>query len=231
MNGTPLPYLPANDSWVMLLVLAFLLASCHILAYDHALLGEELKKIFVPGQDNRSTRQATSSSMRHFLFLQVQTALLVALIFTCCTWGIRPKPSTFYQNILHFSLLAAVVFACSAIRILLYMLVGWIFFRKEQAASWMRCYFTLENIISFCLLAVALLCIYTDIEPRKCVTAGLVLLFLLKSLLFFKGIYLFSLPVVSRFYFILYLCALEIVPIIFTVSGLHAANNILSLNI
>ncbi|MGI6220117.1 MAG: DUF4271 domain-containing protein [Bacteroidaceae bacterium] len=231
MNGTPLPYLPVSDSWIMLLTLLFLLVSCHILAYDHASLGAEIKKVFVPHHDNQGIPQATASEMRHFLFLQVQTAILAALLFVCYAWGIRPRPGTFYQNLLHFSIFAAIVFACCTMRTLLYMLIGWIFFRKEQAASWMRCYFTTENIFSFCLLIIVLLCIYADIEPQKCVIAGLIVLFLLKSLLFFKGIHLFSLSPISRLYFILYLCALEIIPIIFAVSGLYAANNTSSLNI
>lgn len=231
MNGTPLPYLIADDSWIMLLMLCFLLFSGLVLFSDHALIGEEIKKVFIPQHALGPSQQATSSEMRHFFFLQVQLAVLVALLFANCAWGIRQKPCTFYQNLLYFSLFAAVVFLCSTLRTFLYMLIGWIFFQKKQTDSWMRCYFTTESILSLCLLVIVLLCIYADFEAGKCVIASLIVLFLLKSLLFFKGIHLFSLPPLSRLYFILYLCALEIIPILLAVWGLHAVNNTLSLNL
>ena len=81
MNGTPLPYLPASDSWVTLLMLLCILFSLHILSSDRFALGQEVKKVFMPRHENVDLRQATSSEMRHFLILQGQTALLAALLF------------------------------------------------------------------------------------------------------------------------------------------------------
>lgn len=231
MNGTPLPYLPASDSWVTLLMLLCILFSLHILSCDRFALVQEVKKVFMPRHENVDLRQATSSEMRHFLILQGQTALLAALLFVESAWGIREKPCHFSENLLPLFSFASVVLACSALRVFVYMLIGWIFFQKRQTDAWLRCYFATESLLSIGLLPIVLLCVYAGLPPLRSVAAALILLFLLKSLLFFKGIQLINLPSFTKLYFILYLCALEIIPLLIAVSGLYAVNNTLSLNL
>ena len=105
----------------------------------------------------------------------------------------------------------------------------WIFFDKERNKYWIQTYFDLVSGASFLLFPVVLLIIYFNLGIQTSKTLIIFLLVFAKILLFYKSIRNFFKHVYGFLHFILYFCALEIIPLILFWKGITYINNILVL--
>lgn len=112
-----------------------------------------------------------------------------------------------------------------------YQFVNWIFFDKERNNYWTQTYFDLVSGISFLLFPVMLLIIYFNLGIQTSKVLIVFLLLFAKILLFYKSIRNFFKHVYGFLHFILYFCALEIIPLILFWKGITYINNILVLKI
>ena len=112
-----------------------------------------------------------------------------------------------------------------------YQFVNWIFFDKERNNYWIQTYFDLVSGISFLLFPVMLLIIYFNLGIQTSKVLIVFLLLFAKILLFYKSIRNFFKHVYGFLHFILYFCALEIIPLILFWKGITYINNILVLKI
>lgn len=234
MNGTPIPYLLMNDTWVGILLLLCLAQSYYIFSHNHFLLWEELKNSFssIPRQSSEIQIQATSSEVRYFLLLELQVCLLMALLFMMYMQQHTPSPEyTSPLSLVHLSIFSGILFLCFSIRTIAYLLIGWIFFDRKTTNSWVRCHFVTEILAALIFLPAIMAGIYLNMDADQCILIVAILLILLKSLLFFKGIHLFLFNTFSKLYFIVYLCTLEILPLLIAIKGLLIVNDVLQLNL
>lgn len=105
------------------------------------------------------------------------------------------------------------------------------FFDKERNNYWIQTYFDLVSGISFLLFPVMLLIIYFNLGIQTSKVLIVFLLLFAKILLFYKSIRNFFKHVYGFLHFILYFCALEIIPLILFWKGITYINNILVLKI
>lgn len=233
MNGNPVPYLMMNDSWIGILIILCFMTSCYVLARGKKHLLQEIKETF----DSRPLRsstlsisQTTSEDIRFHLVFEVQLCLFIALLFFGYTSNGQFAATGGHQFLIYISIFTGIILLGSVFKVIIYLIIGWVFFDKTVTKSWIRCYFVTDVILEFILFPLLLIVIYRDISSQIYIPIAIFLLILAKSLLFFRGIKLFFLNPYRKIYFIAYLCALELIPLIFIWGGLSKANDFLQLN-
>lgn len=233
MNGNPIPYLMMNDSWIGILIILCFMSSCYVLARGKKHLLQEIKETF----DSRPLRsstlsisQTTSEDIRFHIVFEIQLCLFIALLFFGYISNGQTIAKDEYHFLLYIGIFTGIILLGAIFRIILYLIIGWVFFDKTITKSWIRCYFVTDVILESILFPLLLIVIYRNIPSQIYIPIALFLLILAKSLLFFRGIKLFFLNPYGKIYFIAYLCALELIPLIFILGGLSKANDFLQLN-
>ncbi len=233
MNGNPIPYLLMNDSWIGILIIICFVSSGYVMARGKKHLLQEIKEIF----DTRPLRstthsisQTTSEDIRFHIVFEIQLCLFMALFYFGYTFNGEyiSKPES--HLLLYISIFTGIILLGSVFKVILYLIIGWVFFDNIITKSWIRCYFVTDVLLEFMLFPLLLIVIYRNISSGIYIPIALILLILAKSLLFFRGLKLFFLNPYSKIYFIAYLCALELIPLIFILWGLNEANDFLQLN-
>lgn len=111
-----------------------------------------------------------------------------------------------------------------------YNFVNWVFFEKEQSKAWIQTYFDLLSAQCFLLLPIILFIIY--FRPDVIISNILIAFTLIsaKILLFYRGFRNFFNQSYGFLHFILYFCALEMVPLLLLAKGILYMNQIVILN-
>ena len=155
-----------------------------------------------------------------------ETSILAALIAnTCIVEGfliymavqlLRPDlaPSLQSNTFLHIGAFCTIAVGFYAIQWLIYIIMGYTFSDKEGTKLWLDGFKATQAFLGLVLLPVlVLLMVYTS--HGKMLLGVAALLYLVARVIFiFKGFRIFYSNLSSYLYFILYLCAVEIVPLV-----------------
>ena len=155
-----------------------------------------------------------------------ETSILAALIAnTCIVEGfliymavqlLRPDlaPSLQSNTFLHIGAFCTIAVGFYAIQWLIYKIMGYTFSDKEGTKLWLDGFKATQALLGRVLLPVlVLLMVYTS--HGKMLLGVAALLYLVARVIFiFKGFRIFYSNLSSYLYFILYLCAVEIVPLV-----------------
>jgi hypothetical protein len=155
-----------------------------------------------------------------------ETSILAALIAnTCIVEGfliymavqlLRPDlaPSLQSNTFLHIGAFCTIAVGFYAIQWLIYKIMGYTFSDKEGTKLWLDGFKATQALLGLVLLPVlVLLMVYTS--HGKMLLGVAALLYLVARVIFiFKGFRIFYSNLSSYLYFILYLCAVEIVPLV-----------------
>ena len=155
-----------------------------------------------------------------------ETSILAALIAnTCIVEGfliymavqlLRPDlaPSLQSNTFLHIGAFCTIAVGFYAIQWLIYKIMGYTFSDKEGTKLWLDGFKATQAFLGLVLLPVlVLLMVYTS--HGKMLLGVAALLYLVARVIFiFKGFRIFYSNLSSYLYFILYLCAVEIVPLV-----------------
>lgn len=155
-----------------------------------------------------------------------ETSILAALIAnTCIVEGflvymavqqLRPTLVSSLQGntFLHIGLFCAMMLGFYVIQRLVYKMIGYTFSDKEGTKLWLDGFKSSQAMLGLLLLPVlVLLMVFTS--HGKMLLFLAVLLYLVARLIFiYKGFRIFYSNLSSYLYFILYLCAVEIVPLV-----------------
>ena len=155
-----------------------------------------------------------------------ETSILAALIAnTCIVEGffiymavqlLRPDlaPSLQGNTFLHIGAFCAIAVGFYAIQWLIYKMMGYTFSDKEGTKLWLDGFKATQALLGLVLLPIlVLLMVYTS--HGKMLLSVAALLYLVARVIFiYKGFRIFYSNLSSYLYFILYLCAVEIVPLV-----------------
>jgi len=228
MNGRLIPYYVIHDSWISILILLCFISCCYLLSKGGKTIAREFKDIF----DNQSypyPSPATREEIQFRIFFEIQLCFIGSLFFLEYTTNDIVTYTNSFDPLTKIAIYAGIIFLGRTLKILIYQFIGWIFFNKDTTEAWIKCYYTTDLALIFILFPLLLIAVYHNLPPQIYLFIGSFLLILAKSILFFKGSKLFSLHFHGKLYFILYLCALEIIPLILIVLVLFQTNNFLQL--
>ena len=103
----------------------------------------------------------------------------------------------------------------------IYALVNWLFFRREQNMKWMQSYFFINSSFAFLFFPFALMLLFVGIS-EKILSFSLVILFIsYEILLLYKQITNFKANKSGILLIFLYFCTVELLPALFVWKNIH----------
>jgi hypothetical protein len=155
------------------------------------------------------------------LLLSLQTIILCSIIFFSCSIYQAEFPQE--SNLRIFSFIfktSALILVFFLYKVLFYNIIGNIFFSRESLREWNDYFFSIICLSGFILFLPTLLLFYIEKIFYFC-CFFYVIYFIFVIILIFRKIYMLFFPHKALLlYFILYLCAQEIVPLYFLYKGL-----------
>ncbi len=230
IEGSPVPYSLANDSLVTGLLLASLLITITIFSATKKALIHSAKNFFRLRGGNSGELNETSTEIRLQFYLVLQTCLLFALLAFFYT---REQAADFFilNNYQIIGIYTATIAAYFLTKLVLYTIVNNVFFQQVQAAQWLKTFLLLAGLEGILAFPLVLMQIFVNVSLHFVYVYLLAILVFVKILSVYK---IYSIFFQSRNAFlqiILYLCALEIVPVSFLWGVLMLTNNYLKVNI
>ncbi len=154
-----------------------------------------------------------------------ESRLMLSLVVVACV----------SESILIFSMLYNPAGAASPIRILApilgvtalyymiqlaaYSTVGWVFTDRENSGQWLKGFNSSQALLGISLIIPALVTLFYPAASLLMAVAGCLLYVVARGVFVVKGFRIFYTDLFSWVYFILYLCTLEIAPLVLMYRG------------
>lgn len=167
------------------------------------------KRKFIP-----TVTSSNIGSVRHTIVL---TAILCLSISFICTSHAKNLPWVHEQGLSVTQLTAilfAAIYAFLYLKSLVYMLINWVFFDPERNHTFITAYFFLTSLLAFFVFPLSLLDVYAGLKPQVVTFCMVISLILYEFFLFFKLFANFKTKKHGYVLIFLYLCAVEITPIL-----------------
>lgn len=210
--GEALPYVVGHDNVVTgVLLFCFVIAAISI-GFSRNFLWRQLRNFFYEPRSEANIAE-TSTEVRFLLLLCVQTSVLLALVFQLYTQfagGPRHMTAT---PLLPVAIFTAVNLTYFIAKWAVYQVVNHTFFGKRSIARWERSRLFLiaaEGILLFPLMVVQ---IYFGLPLPTSLLCAVFVVVLVKILTFYKAQTIFFTMSTGFVQNILYLCALELMPL------------------
>lgn len=231
IQGLPVPYQLRSDGCMAGLLLLCFLLFAYTFAREKKYIFQRLRRLFLHRKRNSLFDDIQNPGWSYPVVFPLLTCIFYGLFLFCHLLETCPAPvydATSMRLCVGMHLFAVLLY--SLLKWGGYSLVNWVFFDRERNDIWLRMYTDVAGVQCFLLFPVILFIIYA--LPGFRVSLLLVLLVFIpaKILLFYRCFRNFF----SRFYgflhFILYFCALEIVPLLLLIKGIPYVNQIVILN-
>ena len=227
--GDPVPYSIASDNLITGLLLGCFILALLALAKSREFIIRQAKNFFYVQRANTTEITETSGELWVQMFLIVQTCLLFSVIFF--SWQRTDVTDTFifdqYQVI---GIYTGVIAGYFIFKMILYWGVGRVFFESKKIEQWSKSFLFLIAGEGLLLFPLVMLLSYFDISIRSAVIYTLIVVIFVKILTFYKTYLIFFQKKGLILQNFLYLCALEIVPLLILWGALLLINSFLKVN-
>ena len=228
MVGETLPYLLRSD-WVItgILFLCLILTSFSF-SRGKVYLLQQMKSFFTTRERASLFDDTTATDLRFSIVLILQTCMLLSLyLYDYFALNISQLFHT-TSRILILSTFILGIITFLLMKWLLFYIVNQTFFNKTQNSLWMNAYWNIIIWMGFLILPIIMLVVYFDISTQNSLFMMVGVSVCMKILLFYRCFRNFFNKLYGTLHFILYFCALEILPDImlwkgiqFSISFLH----------
>ena len=172
--------------------------------------GEELVKVRL-GRDNVfDERPAADVRILWLLLLQFVVCGGILLAGGIHLWGGSPGP----MPVMGVAKVIAIVGIYYIFQLIAYQTVGYTFTTSAGRREWVRGFNASQALLGLSLAVPAILSVFYPVTAVYMIILGAVLYFSGRILFILKGFRIFYDKISSLLYFILYLCTLEIIPLI-----------------
>ncbi|MGC3977310.1 MAG: DUF4271 domain-containing protein [Paludibacteraceae bacterium] len=209
-EGKSLPSYPQTEPWVFVLILFLFILFVTSVKKSAGRLYEYLKNFFNKKKTAFSYSTFTINLLEYkissFLLSLGVVSLFISSVFCDATSGFQP---------MIFLKILAVTFVFYLLKVGLINFIGYVFFSLKQVIFFKETYSNL--ILSFSLFIFPILIIKIYSSFHSCVIfeyTAVILLVIFYILLLFKVFQIFYTKILDSFYVFLYLCTLEILPLI-----------------
>ena len=227
--GDPVPYSVASDNVITGLLLGTFILAMLALAKSREFIIRQAKNFFYVQRANTTEITETSGELWVQMFLVLQTCLLFSIVFFFSqrTGGTETFVVDQYQVI---GIFTGVIAAYFAVKMILYWGVGSVFFESKKIEQWSKSFLFLISAEGILLFPLVMLLSYFDLSMKSAAIYALVVIILVKILTFYKTFLIFFQKKGRFLQNILYLCALEIVPLFLLGGALTLINSFLKVN-
>ena len=204
--------LPGYNSGVMtLLVAVFFFITFNIGHYSTFLKTFAHNLFSVRRRPNMFDDRSTMSETRVLVSLILLTCVSEGILSFTALTTINDIKSDNFHSILILSGLALVYYL---IQYVAYRMVGYIFTTKKRAQMWMKGFSSSQALLGLTICAPALFSLFVPSAQKTILIVSLLLYITARIIFISKGFRIFYHNLFSLVYFILYLCTLEIIPLI-----------------
>ena len=227
--GDPVPYTIAGDNLITSLLLACFILAMVALAKSQDFITRQAKNFFHVQRGTTTEITETAGELWVQFGLVAQTCLLFAIIYFFYLRSYVTDTFTIEQYQI-VGIFTAVFAGYFLIKALIYSAVSWVFFDTKRNEQWMKSYLFILALEGVLLFPLVMLLSYFHLSMHNTVIyVGFVIIFT-KILTFYKSFLIFFKQ--KRFFLqnILYLCALEIVPLLLLWGVLVLIGNMLKVN-
>lgn len=229
VEGHPKPYTIAGDNLMNGLLLACFI--CALLSFQRSrnFVIKQFKHFFYPSYSNREIITETWLELRFQLFFAAQTCLLLGIIYFFFT---QPSAHTGFviPPFLVILTLSATVFLYFLLKTGLYFLVNLTFFDGKKNEQWIKHFLFLFSFEGVVLYPIVLLQVYMQIGIVATCAYTILMVVLFKILTIYKYFNIFFPENGLYVPKILYLCAVEIVPLSLIYMMLGVTSDVLKVN-
>lgn len=204
---------PGHDSGIMILLsITFILVSFSFNLYR--------RMLSVYGQDLWTVRRRANAFDEH---TSNEHYVIAILIFQLCVYAgilISAKINMIIPiNNNHIMLTTCCMMGVYGVYYLFqlaaYSLVGYVFTDEINASQWIKGFNSSHIFLGFALIIPTMISIFYPTTTSAMINVAIALYVIARLMFICKGFRIFYNKIHSLFYFILYLCTLEIIPVIF----------------
>ncbi|MBP5689022.1 MAG: DUF4271 domain-containing protein [Muribaculaceae bacterium] len=212
---------PLHDTGSMIMLLLscmFLLTSYRLGRSFISNLGHYL---FSPKGKDDLFAEHTSSDARIIIAMIVNTCLMGGIMLYYGLLWYNPSLTVSLQNsvFLHVLVLTLAMAVFVSLQLLLYRLLGYTFANDSLTDMWIQGFLASQAVLGLLLFPVAVITLVFPSTIKLMVTIAIILYILGRIVFICKGFRIFFNNLSSSVYFILYLCAVEIVPPLLALAG------------
>jgi|GEM_PF-2391360 len=229
VEGIPRPYNVKNDSFFSCILLLALLLFIVSLSASSSLITEKLKNFFrSKNSRDEEVEPVYETRMMSLALASGAIAFATFYYFYAIDTDIRFFTETWHQYVIYgVFLLLTVLFMQT--KYILYSITDNVFFDTQKHKEW-KSDITLINVIeSVAIFTILCAMLYMHIELKIALLGVLFTVLIVKILAFYKCYQIFFKKISSLFQIILYLCTLEIVPLLTLWSILAIADDFLKI--
>jgi hypothetical protein len=209
--GKDLPKTPSGETWVSVLFLALFLFFAYVVSRGRKMIEQTIKDFFYFKERASIFSDSTVTELRHRIYLICISVISIAFF----SYHLLYDLNTSDFSMVKMGVLIGVIAGFLLIKYLFFQFIGSVFFTKAITLVWIRSYFTLFFATGLGLFFISILLVYSAFSASKVIVwIGLGWIFVITILLVYKLVQIFLNRFYSIFYLMLYLCTLEIIPIL-----------------
>ena len=211
--GAPAPYTVSSDNTITGLLLGCFVLAVIALGNSWNFLARQVKHFFYMPR-NVAEITETSSEIRFQLFLMLVTALLISILFFFYSTIFLPGDYIMESRLSVIGIYFGIVTTYFVAKAALYSVVNNVFFEGKKNGQWWKTFLFLISLEGSLLFPIVLLQVYFDVSTQTTLIYTIFVLVLVKILTFYKGYVIFFKRIERFLQFILYFCALEVIPVL-----------------
>jgi hypothetical protein len=212
--GIPIPYTPANDDAIIGMLCASFMLLLIVFACSRQIILYRLKRFFYVPHSDKLTTVEKVSGFYLLPLLDLVTCLLLSILFLFNINNVISEPMVVETSYGLVAIFFSVFTAYFMVKMIAYNLVNVAFFDGKKCQQWNGDFILITALEGAALFPMAVVQVYYEPSVQNTVYYLVFILILVKILTFYKCWILFFRQISVVLQIILYLCALEIIPLL-----------------
>lgn len=220
MQGMPVelrPELLGYNSGILCIVMAMMLLVVFNIRQYPKFFSSTLHDIWSLRERNHLFDTRTVNETRAFVVCIIQMCVCEALLAVAAVNRYSAIPSS--RLLLMSGVLIGIAGGYYLWQLVVYNFLGYVFYDKFSTSLWLRGFNASQTLLGAVLLVPALAVLFYPSATGWLLTASISLYFCVRLAFVYKGFRIFYQNFASLLYFILYLCSVEIIPLILLFNG------------
>jgi len=231
MPGEQLPYKTYNDDVVNCVLFGCFFFILITIAHSKEFFVRQLKYFFRPPKEGTTVVSDTTSETRSQIVMLVVTVALISLLYYFYVLDRVAQTFILQSQYLLLPIIFAIFLGFVLLKGLLYTIVNNIFFDNKRNTTWIKTLVFLFEIEGLVLFLALVLYVYFDLPLDKALISFMSVVIFVKILTFYKCYNIFFGKIIDFLQIILYLCTLEVIPLLALWGSLTLLNTYLEINI
>ena len=212
--GTPIPYSVGGDDLMTTLLLCCFLTTVFAIAVTRRYLSGQADSFLYIRHEGTTEQSMTSAELRFQLTQTVITCVLLSSLAYFLTIRFVGESLALPSNYYLIAIYVGAFIGYFLLKMLLYTVVNLVFFDGKRNLQWQKSFLFVSSLEGILIFPAVISLFYINISVAIVAVYLGVVLIIVKLLSIYKTYLIFFRTIGSKLQIILYLCALEIVPML-----------------